>query len=103
MAARGQFFPMGEPRNDVPGYGAGGDWYRPVVELLVIVIGVVATIAVVTWFIVPRQHPDDASSHHDPTTRTTSDQLYRGADRPAGPDAEVMDPDRLGGDQHSPE
>jgi hypothetical protein len=71
--------------------------------LVVIVIGVVATIAVVAWFIIPRQHPDDASSHGDPPTRTTSDQLYRGVDRPAGPDAEVMDPDRLGGDRQPPE
>lgn len=34
---------------------------------------------------------------------STSERLYGGADRPAGPDAEAMDPERLGGDQHPPD
>jgi hypothetical protein len=69
----------------------------------VIVVGILLTVAVIAWFIVPRQHPDEAASHDDPATRSTSDQLYRGVDRPAGPDAEVMDPDRLGGDLQPPD
>jgi hypothetical protein len=69
----------------------------------VIVISVVATVAVIAWFVRPRNHPEDAATHGDQTTVTTSDQLYGGVDRPAGPDAEVMDPERLGGDLRPPE
>lgn len=67
-----------------------------------IVFGVVATIAVVVWFFVNRQNPEHAATHSDATPSTTSAELYEGADRPAGPDAEAMDPDMLGGDHRPP-
>lgn len=68
----------------------------------VIILAIAAAIAVVAWFFLNRQHPERAASHSRPDTVTTSEQLYGGADRPAGPDAEPMDPDRLGGDHRPP-
>lgn len=69
---------------------------------LVIILAVVATAAVVAWFIVNRQNPERAARHSQPDTVTTSERLYETADRPAGPDAETMDPDQLGGDHRPP-
>ena len=70
----------------------------------VIVIAIVATALVVGWFFATRHVPERAASHDDDVVagRTTSDDLYGGADRPAGPDAEATDPDILGGDQSPP-
>lgn len=69
-----------------------------------IVVGaVILIVGVVGWFLLNRQHPENAAGHSSPRTDTTSDDLYRGSDRPAGPDAETMDPEDLGGDQHPPE
>jgi hypothetical protein len=70
---------------------------------VVIVISIVATLAVLVWFLRPRNHPEDAATHGDEPPTTTADELYRGSDAPAGPDAEVMDPERLGGDLRPPE
>lgn len=73
--------------------------------MVVVIIGIVAVAAVVIWFFFNRQHPENAAGHATPaddTNETTSDRLYRGADRPAGPDAEPMDPGSLGGDQSPP-
>lgn len=67
-----------------------------------IILAVVATVAVVCWFLFQRQHPENAATHTPADTVTTSDQLYKTADRPAGPDAETMDPDQLGGDHRPP-
>jgi hypothetical protein len=69
---------------------------------LVIILAVVATVAVVAWFFLNRQNPEVAASHVQAEKETTSDQLYGGSDRPAGPDVEPMDPDRLGGDHRPP-
>lgn len=69
---------------------------------LVIVIGVVLALAAIGWFVANRQNPENTSQHEDRVTETTSQQLYEGADRPAGPDVEPMDPDRLGGDHRPP-
>lgn len=69
---------------------------------VVIVVAIAAVAAVVVWFVMNRQHPENAAQHTSSTTETTSDQLYKGADRPAGPDAEAMDPDQFGGDQRPP-
>jgi hypothetical protein len=71
--------------------------------IAVIIVGVAASLAVVIWFFVNRQNPERAASHSDAPPSTTSEELYETADRPAGPDAEVMDPDMLGGDQRLPE
>jgi hypothetical protein len=67
-----------------------------------IIVGVAASLAAVVWFFVNRQNPEQAAEHSDAPRSTTSAELYGTADRPAGPDAEVMDPDLLGGDQRPP-
>lgn len=69
---------------------------------LVIVLGVIATVVTIGWFLVNRQNPENMSSHEDRGTESTSEQLYESADRPAGPDATTMDPDSLGGDHRPP-
>jgi hypothetical protein len=69
---------------------------------VVIVAAVLLVAGVVAWFLLARRHPEYAASHHDPVAETTSDQIYGDADRPAGPDAEPMDPDRLEGDLRPP-
>ncbi len=76
--------------------------YYSAMTTLVIILAIVATVAVVGWFVFQRQHPEQAASHSQPDTVTTSERLYQTADRPAGPDAESMDPDRLGGDHRPP-
>lgn len=67
-----------------------------------IVVGVAAALAVVAWFFMNRQNPEQSASHSDAAASTTSEELYGGVDRPAGPDAETMDPDMLGGDHRPP-
>jgi hypothetical protein len=64
---------------------------------------VMLVVAAGVWVLMRMRHPESAAGH-DPGSgpRSTSDDLYRGADRPAGPDAEAMDPDELGGDQRPP-
>ncbi len=71
-------------------------------NVIVIVVSVALSAAVVAWFFLTRNHPESASSHEAPDTVTESEQLYGKADRPAGPDAEVMDPGLVGGDQDPP-
>lgn len=69
---------------------------------LVIVLAIVAVVAVVAAFLTTRRHPERSATHADSDSETTSDRLYGKADRPAGPDVEPMDPDRLGGDHRPP-
>lgn len=69
---------------------------------VVIVVSVILIIGVVGWFVFGRQHPERAATHAIEAPDTTSERLYGGADRPAGPDAETTDPDLLGGDQRPP-
>lgn len=72
----------------------------------VIVIAVVATGLTIGWFFTARRVPESAASHESLRQNeppTTSDDLYAGSDRPAGPDAETTDPDALGGDQSLPQ
>jgi hypothetical protein len=71
-------------------------------EIVVIVLAVIAAGAAVAWFFLNRQHPETAAEHDFHVPETRSEQLYDGVDRPAGPDAEPMDPERLGGDQRPP-
>ncbi len=76
----------------------------------VIIVAIMGTAAVVAWFLFQRQHPEQAATHSrpgsdhtgTPTSSTTSERPDETADRPAGPSAETMDPDRLGGDQRPP-
>jgi len=69
---------------------------------VVIVVGIVAALVTVGWFVTNRQHPEQAAGHDDRPPGTTSGELYGKADRPSGPDAETMDPDQLGGDHRPP-
>ena len=69
---------------------------------LVIILAIAATVATVAWFVLNRQNPEQAATHTQAGTVTTSERLYETADRPAGPDAETMDPDQLGGDHRPP-
>jgi hypothetical protein len=68
-----------------------------------IIIGVAASLAAVVWFFVNRQNPEQAVRStatrlgRPPLRSSTTPQTVR-----PGPDAEVMDPDLLGGDQHPP-
>lgn len=71
---------------------------------LFVVAAVVVTCLTVGWFITARRVPENAASHERLRQEETSrsDDLYAGSDRPAGPDAEVTDPETLGGDQSPP-
>jgi len=57
--------------------------------VLVVVLGIVAVIVVVAWFVLRRNEPEDAASHAEPPR--TGSALYHGDvdDRPAGPGAEA--------------
>lgn len=63
---------------------------------VVIVLACVAVVGVVAWMLATRRHPENAAGHdRGARARTRSEELYDGADRPAGPDAEgqyVSDP-----------
>ncbi len=70
---------------------------------ITIVASVILVVGVSAWFLLARKHPERAASHEERDAESTrSDEFYRGVDRPAGPDAEPMSPDELGGDQHPP-
>jgi hypothetical protein len=57
--------------------------------LVLTVTGVVAVVAVVSWFLLHRNDPEDAASHPEPAR--TGSALYHGDvnDRPGGPGAEA--------------
>ena len=81
--------------------------YGVVMTTLVIILAIAATAAIVAWFVLNRQSPEQAATHSHPatvaaSTVATSERLYETADRPGGPDAETMDPDQLGGDHRPP-
>jgi hypothetical protein len=71
-------------------------------SIVVVVAAALATVACVAWFLFSRKHPERAATHSDAPATTRSEELYGGADRPAGPDAESMDPDDIGGDHRTP-
>ena len=71
--------------------------------IIVVVVAVLLTVGCVAWFLLVRKHPENAATHDDASPTTTSGRLYAGVDRPAGPDAETMDPDELGGDHRPPQ
>lgn len=71
--------------------------------VLIVAIASVCAIAVVAWFLLGSRHPEGTAGHGPAAVETTSERLYGGADRPAGPDAEPMDPDTLGGDHRPPD
>jgi hypothetical protein len=59
-------------------------------NLIVVVVGVAAAAIVVLWFLLGRQHPEEASSHGE--AARTGSALHHGDvdDRPAGPGAEAQ-------------
>ena len=64
---------------------------------IVVALGVVATVAVVVWFIRPRAHPELAASHSDERPDTPSERFYGShPPGPAGPDAESQGPEDAG-------
>jgi hypothetical protein len=67
--------------------------------VVVVVAASVCAAAVVAWFVLGRGYPEGVTRRG---AATTSEVVYGGADRPAGPDAEPMDPDALGGDHRPP-
>ena len=57
-------------------------------KVAVIVVAVIAVL-VCALVLLRQGHPEQTSTHtDDPTSDTLSDRLYRGVDRPAGPDVE---------------
>lgn len=81
---------------------SGDRGYAVAMDILVIALGVLAAVVAVGWFFLNRQNPERASRHQEHVTETRSERFYDGVDRPAGPDAEPMDPERLGGDHRPP-
>lgn len=71
-------------------------------EAIVALLAIVSTVALVAWFVLQRNRPEDAAEHSDLPASTTSEELYGGAKRPAGPDVSTQDPDMLGGDHRPP-
>jgi hypothetical protein len=75
--------------------------FTVVVLIVVIAVGVAA----LAWFFAQRAHPEDLNTHEAPGDQpepTDSHDFYARADRPAGPEAETMDPENLGGDHRPP-
>jgi hypothetical protein len=57
------------------------------------VVAVLVVIGLAVWFFMDRG-PEKAAAHERPVEpESTSQRLYRGAERPAGPDAESQDVD----------
>lgn len=76
-----------------------------VFSIVVLIVAIVAGATVLAWFFAQRAHPEEFITHEAPGDQpepTESDRYYELADRPAGPDAEPMDPERLGGDHRPP-
>jgi hypothetical protein len=59
------------------------------VTFAIVAVAVTALVVGAIWASAHVAHPEQAASHGEAETRTTSDRLYRGSDRPAGPDAET--------------
>ncbi|MCU1498981.1 MAG: hypothetical protein JWM47_2934 [Acidimicrobiales bacterium] len=55
---------------------------------LLVTLGVLAVVVVAVWLAHRVPHPEETSSHDEPALDTPSERFYRGADAPAGPDAE---------------
>lgn len=71
---------------------------------IALIVSSLIVIAFVAWVIANNNHPENASSHGDEQTPgDRSDEYYKGVGRPAGPDAEAMDPEAFGGDHRPPE
>jgi hypothetical protein len=61
--------------------------------LVVIIIAVVVVVALVAWMWSTRQVPERAASHRtEPARGRETDDLAKGVDRPADPNAEAQGP-----------
>ncbi len=56
--------------------------------IFVLALAVVGVVVIVLLLRRTPKHAEEAAGHHDERADTTSEQLYGGASRPAGPDAE---------------
>jgi hypothetical protein len=73
--------------------------------VVVLLVAAAVGLAVLAWFFGQRAHPEDLNTHEAPGDQpepTDDHDFYELVDRPAGPDAETMDPGRLGGDHRPP-
>ena len=61
--------------------------------VLITIVTVLIAVAVIAWFITNRKNPARSDRAPDHPLVTDSDRFYAGTDRPAGPDAEPMDPE----------
>jgi len=50
---------------------------------------VVVTSTIVLWFVIPRQHPENAAGHRKPERKASAKFFGDMNDRPAGPGAEA--------------
>ncbi len=54
---------------------------------------VIVVVAASVWLSKVVKHPEQTASHDPPSPDTTSERLYEGVDRPAGPDVDgAVDP-----------
>lgn len=76
-----------------------------VFAIVVLIVAIVASAAVLAWFFAQRAHPEEFITHEAPGDQpepSENYEYYELVDRPAGPDAETMDPENLGGDHRPP-
>jgi hypothetical protein len=77
---------------------------------ILVVLSLAVTAVTIGWFFATQRHPERASSHEPADRSTGRSDVLRDADppspdrgdRPAGPDAETMNPELLGGDHRPP-
>lgn len=60
---------------------------------VIVIATIVIAVALVGWFIFNRKNPARSDRVDRPPLVTDSDRFYATSDRPAGPDAEPMNPD----------
>jgi hypothetical protein len=76
-----------------------------VFAFVVLILAAALGVAALGWFLFQRNHPEDFITHEAPGDQpepSENYEYYELVDRPAGPDAETMDPENLGGDHRPP-
>ena len=68
---------------------------------LITIVTVVIGVTLIAWFFFDRSRADFDRANNDPLD-SESDRFYSKFDRPAGPDAESMDPDVMLGSRPDP-
>jgi hypothetical protein len=69
---------------------------------LITIVTVVVAVALIAWFVANRKTPARSDRESGNRIVTESDRFYSKVDRPAGPDAESMDPDVMLGHPEPP-